>query len=193
MRASAIAVCLLLGCLFVSVPAFGTYNCSSAPTPGSYYGYSWQEYIINPLIDSDTSCWYVNSFVTAATLSSCSSTQAGWEFTSSTLGALIRTVNVGVNDTGSSNWVFGFELDFVDPNSSSYDYINVSVVVKHGGVSSTVASYYHDGSQGTTYCSQQSLSFNAVNGDEIKIYLTGARSYSTAHIKVARASLWRYD
>jgi hypothetical protein len=192
MRFSGMAVCVLSGLLFVSVPAYGAYNCSSAPTPGSAFGYTWQEYIINPLVDSDTSCWSVNSFVAATTLSSCSSTQAGWEFTSSTLGALVRTVNVGANDTGSSNWDFGFELDFVDP-TAGFNYINAYVVVKHNGVSSTVASYYHDGSMGTTYCSQHTLSFTAVNGDEIKIYLSGTRTASTAHVKVARASLIRYD
>jgi hypothetical protein len=192
MRPLVIAVASFISLQF-SAPALATYNCSSAPTPGSYFGYSWQEYIINPLVDSDTSCWSVNSFVSATTLSNCSATQAGWEFTSYTLGALIRTVNVGANDSGSSNWDFGFELDFTDPNGSPYDYINVSVVVTHGGVRSTVASYYHDGSLGNIYCGHPVLSFSAVNGDEVKIYLTGSRWYSDAHIKVARASLLRYD
>jgi hypothetical protein len=192
MRNSVFAFCLLLGLSFAP-PVFATYNCSDPPSYHYFWGEGWYDYTINPLIDSDTTCWYKNSFVSATTLSNCSSTQAGWEFTSSTLGSLQRTVTVGANDAGSSNWRFGFELDFTDPNLSAGNYIHVFVVVTHNGVNSTVASYYRDGTAGNSNCAHPVLSFSAVNGDTIKVYMNGARLSSDAHMKVARAALERVE
>jgi hypothetical protein len=144
------------------------YNCTAAPVYAPVGPVPWWDYTKNPLtVEGDATCWTLSTGWTPGETSCSYTSSDGWTFTGGRAKTMTHQFVVGANDSGSSSWSAGFDLEFVDPYDDWYSQISLTVSVTHNGVTTTTTLYSHTGNNGDV-CGAQYGSFTAVNGDTVK-------------------------
>ena len=180
-----LAVLAVIAAVSLSAPSAFAYTCNSrqllAIGPGTYY-----EYIGNPLISSDSTCWYI-----AGTSPVWSSGANQWEFRTWNDQSVTQTVTAAGTST---SYTAQLDVYFNDPNASWWNALSAQVDVNHNGSHSYYTIFSILGSGGVTSASGgKYVNFTAQPGDSITITITGRNTYygSGTDVRFSNVHLWQ--
>jgi len=175
-----------IAALLAAILIFATNAEASCPSiyQVSCCGNSWYEF------DVDTTC-VSTSGVSSTTLSACSSNpaykynpgvgnSATWSFVIPADGT---PINGGSTYYRMAHWSVSVYVDFNSPTHSNWDNLSGTLQVYHNGSYTNYTIFNFNGAVSLSQsCTRKDVSFSAVNGDTIIVYITGGGD-SSATVK----------